>query len=619
MGDPTQDLHQGFFTLGLPIGWRGWLAMGLGLLLTVVATGSFLVSGTLVDAPPVGEVSEATNLDQVDASSTALLYKTDGPEGVWVRMPAKSVGTFGEAICTVNDEGEQSWSFYLQAQEVALNDGTVLPLDGNVPVNFPTQGCSDYTVRAEDVIEVLVFVPLEGETGQAMAYGAGVEGEQTARPLARQIGFTSSYTLFAFGFLTLMGATSAPGANVYRKMVKQHNPRPRLHKDAEGLRYAVAPEWEGDHHDWLFDPPSVEVWNRENPYAADNPEELLPEHPNKLGSLHLATFTMYTVWGLGFVAAVTAAGLYSDVAFGAGAAWITQILLFLLSSGVLFASWRSWKRLHSMIDTPTSTVRSVAVGPAELVGEVRPAHAGSLRVTVGTQQVPGAQVALTALTEGVVDAAIKQATGQNLAQHTVDGVVAYVWVQEVWETRTTGSGDNKSSTTKWWHEADGAGNTAFILHDGTGGILVDPGTWMARGTSTAGKSSRRAGLFGSGRSSFGFGPAVFTWQVGKALSLGSMSGLQKPRRWTMHCLRVGDPVYALGKVVTRSREEVTAEGFDGSTPSSNLRMVGEDDIGVSASMHRGTELSLMCSVRSTVEAIAVPVLMVIGTLLPLLS
>lgn len=87
----------------------------------------------------------------------------------------------------------------------------------------------------------------------------------------------------------------------------------------------------------------------------------------------------------------------------------------------------------------------------------------------------------------------------------------------------------------------------------------------------------------------------------------------------MHCLRVGDPVYALGKVVTRSREEVTAEGFDGSTPSSNLRMVGEDDIGVSASMHRGTELSLMCSVRSTVEAIAVPVLMVIGTLLPLLS
>ena len=32
MGDPRQDLHQGVFVLGAPIGWPGWIAMGIGLL-----------------------------------------------------------------------------------------------------------------------------------------------------------------------------------------------------------------------------------------------------------------------------------------------------------------------------------------------------------------------------------------------------------------------------------------------------------------------------------------------------------------------------------------------------------------------------------------------------------
>ena len=40
------------------------------------------------------------------------------------------------------------------------------------------------------------------------------------------------------------------------------------------------------------------------------------------------------------------------------------------------------KRQQQMIDTPTSLVRSVAVGSAELVGQVRPAHEQWINVVV---------------------------------------------------------------------------------------------------------------------------------------------------------------------------------------------------------------------------------------------
>jgi hypothetical protein len=486
--------------------------------------------------------------------------------------------------------------------------------DPDAPHGYPKPGCQDYTVGANENVELLVFVNHATEEEEVL--GVGVRGEQAHRPLGRMTAFTASFGTLAIASLTLMGATSPPGARMLKNLQRAHDPHPRLHQDREGLRYAVAPEWSGDQHDWVFDPPGVETWNRSMPYAPDNPEALLPEHPNNLGQLHLATFTMYSVWGFGFVAAVTMLGIYSDRSYGLIGRLLMQGSLALFSGLVFWASWGRWKRLHSIIDTPTSPVRSVAVGMAEVVGEVRPAATGSMRVAVGTQSVPGSSTAVTALTSGIAKAAIKSMTGQHLAQHTVDGVVAYKWLQEVWETR--GSGDDK--VTKWWHEAEDKGSTPFLIHDGTGGLHVDPSTWLERSwaSATQGKGSRMASLFGGGRSTFNFGPAIFEWQVGNIISVGSVSGFKRPRRWTMHCLRIGDPVYALGRVQPRTSSDLAAEGLDGSVPCSNLTMVGEDDVGVSASMHRGTELSLMCAVRSTTEAIITPALMVIAAVLPIL-
>ena len=48
-----------------------------------------------------------------------------------------------------------------------------------------------------------------------------------------------------------------------------------------------------------------------------------------------------------------------------------------------YFAYKKWKLMHNIIDTPSSRVRSVAAGPAELVGQVRPGPQGTLSVDVG--------------------------------------------------------------------------------------------------------------------------------------------------------------------------------------------------------------------------------------------
>ena len=85
--------------------------------------------------------------------------------------------------------------------------------------------------------------------------------------------------------------------------------------------------------------------------------------------------------------------------------------------------------MHNIIDTPSSRVRSVAAGPAELVGQVRPGPQGTMSVKVG-----------------------------GSASRKVEGVVNYRWKEEEhvctkdsdgnescsWQTRRTDSGGQNS-------------------------------------------------------------------------------------------------------------------------------------------------------------------------------
>ena len=206
--------------------------------------------------------------------------------------------------------------------------------------------------------------------------------------------------------------------------------------------------------------------------------------------------------------------------------------------------------MHNIIDTATSRVRSVAVGPAELVGQVRPGPEGTISVNVG-----------------------------GSSSRKVEGVVAYRWKEE--EYVCTKDSDGKESCS-WHTRRTDDGNTNFILHDGTGGILIDPDSWKE----------------------VNLGEQLHNWESGRW-------------RWTVWVLASGDPVYCLGRVETRTSEE-KEDGIDETIPSSHLVVRGNKDIGMQVHLHRGTELSVISGLRSTTEAIIVPLIMLTFSAIPFL-
>ena len=77
---------------------------------------------------------------------------------------------------------------------------------------------------------------------------------------------------------------------------------------------------------------------------------------------------------------------------------------------------------------------------------------------------------------------------------------------------------------------------------------------------------------------------------------------------------MGNPVYVLGTSASRSREELAKEGLDGTIQNSLLVMNGEDAPGVKSTIQRGTELANLGRMRSTMEMIIIPAILMIGGL-----
>ena len=170
--------------------------MGIGLLMLVIAVPTFLMAGTLVDAPPPAEVPLVTDpgMEQPDDAPTVLREGRQGDEGHWVRTTAKTTETYAEVTCTTNEEGEESWSFYVlnQRSHFELPNGDMLVLrNPDAPHGYPTPGCSDYTVGANEDVELLVFVNHVTEEEEVL--GVGVREERAHRPIGRMTGFTTSF------------------------------------------------------------------------------------------------------------------------------------------------------------------------------------------------------------------------------------------------------------------------------------------------------------------------------------------------------------------------------------------------------------------------------------------
>jgi hypothetical protein len=86
------------------------------------------------------------------------------------------------------------------------------------------------------------------------------------------------------------------------------------------------------------------------------------------------------------------------------------------------------------------------------------------------------------------------------------------------------------------------GGVPFILHDGSGGILVEPSMF------------RR----------IRFRDPLQVWNLGKT-------------RWTLYGLRLGDPLYIHGEVKKRSKKELAKEDLSSAPESSKFKVVGNED------------------------------------------
>ena len=331
-----------------------------------------------------------------------------------------------------------------------------------------------------------------------------------------------------------------------------------------------------DPNDWILPAPGPASWNKENGYLADEGDEPLPEHPHKVGTPIPATLSLYGVFGtLAALFAVAGSwGAFSASTSGDEPIIFIAILIVICLVLAVFG-WLNAKMLTQMIDTPTSLVRSAPLGHHELVGQVRPSHEGVLRVVVDGNE-----------------------------KMYMENMVAYNWTYEQKQERTVQTKEGTRKETRWVTIRSDSGGCPFILHDGTGGIRVN------------GQSFKRSD----------YGNFIKRWDSAFAQTLGKqfMSQLVAgalggwrvvDHRWTLYGIKLGNPVYVMGEIKSRSRADLDAEQLDGTLPNSIIEVWGEQDApGTKVILRRGTELTNIGRSRSTVEMILVPMILFLGSL-----
>ena len=399
------------------------------------------------------------------------------------------------------------------------------------------------------------------------------------------IGIVVNLLISALGFLLMAFASPGSLEAELKKLRDNAQPAEVLAAKAAESGIEVQSYWRGirtitpsnDPNDWILPAPGPATWNDASPYDQDEGGEPLPEHPHKVGTPRPATLSGFGIWSLisgifaiaGMYMLVTAPDSVDEtsnpsIIIGIGAG------LMLILGLVGFFKNRMNKQ---MLDTPTSLVRSVAVGYPELVGQVRPVGEGSMSVEVG-----------------------------HASHRRIDRVVAYRWTHEVYRCRTeTDSEGNTTEKCNWDKVEDISGELPFVMHDGTGGLKVETESFKRRDWGQHIKRWESNHDNNIGRELFG--------QIATKLM---QRGRIKKHRWTIWALRLGDPVYILGNTKSRTDAEIDGEGLDRTKQHHLLKVVGEDAPGVRAEIRRGTELSNIGRMRSGIEMVAIPFAIMLG-------
>ena len=556
------SLQHGFFQFTFPHTWKGIVPWVLAAIMFFVSGVTLFVSLDIPDVPPIGESQYVDSLDEIDDDKAVSLgagWENDGDATFAVIEVIIQEGTLIHGYWTLDSDGENCTDHVEIYDERML---TVMPVNGgeNFTIGWSTEmgsevsydsrscpGYDDWYVNEGDTIELFIM----GIDGEYYMLSVGTEGkelgERTEREDAQRVAL--GIVILASGLMMITTPTSL--SDDIKNLKQRWGNLPFVHGKPGNLAPADGPVREVDENDWVLPPPGYETWP-DNPYAPNEEGILIEEHPDVVGTPTPATFTLYSINGIVFI--LTSLWLAADLTArhsdedtqSFGNIFKLAIVVFSLAWSIF--AFRKWKLMHNIIDTPSSRVRSVAVGPAELVGQVRPGPKGTMSVDVGSS-----------------------------SSRRVQGVVHFRWKEE---ERVCSKDKDGNESCKWVTRRTDKGGCEFILHDGTGGILVDPTSW----------------------DKVNMGDSLFTWGTSKW-------------RWTVWVLAAGDPVYCLGRVETRTHDE-REEGIDTSIPNSLLVVRGNQDIGMQAHLHRGTELSLIAGLRSTTEAIIVPVVMLLFSAIP---
>ncbi|HIF46431.1 MAG TPA: hypothetical protein EYQ73_06550 [Candidatus Poseidoniales archaeon] len=557
----ASSLEHGVFQFTFPHGWKAITVWVIGIILLGGSLLIYLLSLGVPDIVPLSEATWVGHPDQVGPEDEKPLGDgfEEGETGSYIIVAGViERGVVARGHCSQDDDG--NWHDNTNAEDegaVRINPSSgghtfeanwIQTLDPEI--NSASRYCPRDNWEVSEGSMIQLFILKQGDELWILSVGEGANepAEKTGREDMQRV----SLAIIIFSSLMLMFATPTSLAVDIRRLRGKWENRPYLHGKPGELAIANGPTRQADKLDWVLPPPSHESWPA-NPYAADEGQELIPEHPINIGTPTPATFTLYSINGMIFITSsiwlasdlLARHNSYFSALLGSG----LRFIIVGINLTWIYFSFKEWKLLHNVIDTPTSKVRSVAVGSAELVGQIRPGPEGTLGFEVAGDP-----------------------------QRRVEGAVAYHWKEE--EHVCTGSGKNRSCS--WRLRSSDEGNIPFILHDGTGGILIEPSSWKK----------------------IEHGSELKSWGGGKW-------------RWTTWVLGVGDPIYCLGRVETRTEDE-KEEGLDGSIPNSHLIVRGNKDIGMQVHLHRGTELTLLAKLRSTTEAVIVPLVMLTFSAIPFL-
>jgi hypothetical protein len=338
-----------------------------------------------------------------------------------------------------------------------------------------------------------------------------------------------------------------------------------------------------DPNDWILPAPGPSTWNQEDRYAADGDGSALAEHPTKVGTPIPATFATFGISMVLFIILLSIslgtlilaeqdAVANGEILEADASMKYTPLVMSIIGVIWLIIGFFQHKKQQQMIDTPTSLVRSVSVGSAELVGQVRPAPEQWINVVV-----------------------------DGNPRRMIPGCVDFRWEYEVYVCRQVTSTDSDGNTTtreecNWRNVRSDHGNVPFMLHDGTGAIRVESRTFKKKNLGNFVKqwTSNHADTL---REHF---------KTEFAARLFSDGDVRK-HRWTAYALRIGNPIYLLGMVKPRSRDELAHEGLDGSIGHTAISVHGEDSPGMKANIQRGTELANLGRIRSSAELLIMPI------------